>query len=582
MSKTYQRNARDDVSAKEGVKDDAIQKEINSLFATGKTVLSMSDLMRLRQKYNNEKIVSEIYDAFADQYNKIKHEAKGFVNKILEKYGVGNPKYPYHKVMERALKYKKKAGLSDSAFQLFQRLYEQYLHGVSHDPVYPLTNIGKALGAVPVDTFGDGLAITDKEYKELEEILKYYEQSKLLYSQILLQTITYRDSAPEAISGIFNKDKYNAAVHVHPIIAALFFPKIRILEEQFCYANLAYIIKCKHEKKSITTRPNYELYYNIITNPEDIVCSIDSPMADLKNRVRLQIALWESILNLRNGQYYNDNSNNFLAVIDACRVSVYDSPELMYVKDEGAILRRLLAAMAFRSSLISTTTSFNSVTYNVHDRVVLQPRLRLIPMLTLKLAPTPYVQNVLQLTDALQQSHMVLENKVLVPKTYTLLDSRDILVFYINRRFHHVDITKIATPFAFTSLPLTYSQVEQLNDSLVDFDLVIPLYNKQFMLRSVVCVESISLGNTRIITGCTTSFIKPSDTLNGRGVDSCFTYDPIVPGLPYSVTTGGPLARVGPVTNIGYDSPVPGSNAETLYERASRRGTIFIYQQLPP
>lgn len=580
MSKTYQRNNRDDVSAKEGGKDDAIQKEINALFATGKTVLSMSDLIRLRQKYNNEKIVGEIYDAFADQYNKIKRDAKAFVNKILDKYGVGNPKYPFHKVMERALKYKKKTGLSDSAFQLFQRLYEQFLHGVQHDPIYPMTNIGKALGAYPVDTFGDGLGITDKEYKELEEILKLYEQSKLTYSHILLQTLTYRNCAPEAISGVFNKDKDNAAVHVHPIVAALFFPKIQILEEQFCYANLAYIIKSKHEKKSITTRPNYELYYNIITNPEDVVCSIDSPMADLKNRVRLQIALWTSILNLRNGQYYKENSNEFLAVIDACRISVYDSPELMYVKDEGAILRRLLASMALRTALISTTTSYNTVTYNMHDRLVMQPRLRLIPMLTLKLAPTPYVQNILRLEDALQQSHMVLENKVLVPKTYTLLDCRDLLVFYINRRFHHVDIARIATPFAFTSLPLTYSSVEQLNDSVVDFDLNIQVYDKTFMLRSVVIVESYALGDIRVITGCSTCFIKGSELMNGRGIDSCFMYDPVAPGLPYMVPAGG-VQRLNPVTNIGYSSPIPGSNAETLYEKASRRGTIFIYQQLP-
>ena len=49
-------------------------------------------------------------------------------------------------------------------------------------------------------------------------------------------------------------------------------------------ASIANIVKCKHDGKPILTKPEYELHWDLITDPNDTVCDMESPMRDLRNR----------------------------------------------------------------------------------------------------------------------------------------------------------------------------------------------------------------------------------------------------------------------------------------------------------
>src|SRR5438477_4578889 len=103
QTKTYQRGTRaDDMdtgSKKDSkAREDIIQKELKSLFKTGRGVMSLSDVMRLREKYSDEKLIDEIYESYYNQWNEIRKQAKRFAELIAQKYG--SQHYPLHKVLE--------------------------------------------------------------------------------------------------------------------------------------------------------------------------------------------------------------------------------------------------------------------------------------------------------------------------------------------------------------------------------------------------------------------------------------------------------------------------------------------------
>ena len=119
-------------------------------------------------------------------------------------------------------------------------------------------------------------------------------------------------------------------------------------------SNIAYIVKTRYTKQPILTMTDYQLFYDLISDPTDVVCSADSAVKDLFNRAQLQSHLWNSVVSLRNGRYYDCNTTNFKLAIDNCRRSVNDNPDLMYEDDEGTVLQRLLGAFSIRPTIVST------------------------------------------------------------------------------------------------------------------------------------------------------------------------------------------------------------------------------------
>jgi hypothetical protein len=562
----------------------SIKQEVKSMFKYGKNTMTWDDMSNLKKKYGDAKIIEEIYKEFTKEYNRIVDQAEKFADSIIERYGTA--KYPMHKVIEKALKYKEKLNLSDSAFEEFKRLYEQRLAGVNLEQYTYRTVIAKALGDTPIKAV-EGLMISDAEHAQLQEILRLYKESEIMYHQVMLQALSYKDCAQIAFNGKFDITKHNPANHVHPVLAALFLPKVQVIEEHILYANIGYIVKCKYEKKVIDTKPNYELYWDIIRDPNDVVCSVDSPMADLLNRFKLQIKIWESVMALRIGQYYRESFPGFLQTIDNCRTNIYDMPELMYVKDEGAILRRLLAAFSLRPTVVTTTPLYGMISANPYDRVKLMPVLKQVPMITIRFPPTVLnSDSPINLQDALQQGHWYIENGNLVPKAQSILYSRDVLFFYVNRRFQNIDPVRYGRPYTFTMLPLTTSGYEQLNERSLDFELTLQIRNDSYDLRSVVCVESVKIKddpacanvNLNIITGCS-ALIVVSRHVADVANDAYMLYNPSAPSSMYRAGQSQYEQRP-PMSEMYIES----FNREqpSIFDKAGTTGTIFMYVKRPP
>lgn len=559
-----------------------ITKEISKLIKAG--LDDVEAINKLKGKFKDSDIVDAIFDGFKKRQKLINKKARKFKQLIFDRYAVQN--LPFHEIVRKAKKYSKKYKMTDDEFQMFFNLAitDKNTMGIRFN--IPNTKISKALGYSALYTTIDKLNIKENELTILQDILKLYGETKTLHSQVVIQSLTYRDCAPEAISGgIRDKglatDKHNFYSYVHPVIAALFFPKIKLLDEHILIANLGYIIKCKHEERPIMTKPDIELYWDLITDPNNHACSMDSAINDLKNRYILQTHIWDSVLNLRQGHYYNDRLSDFLLAIENCRSNVFDAPDLTYVKDEGTIIRRLLSAFSIRPTIVSTTRLYGLLGTNPygfgssHLSAAGLTQVTTVPMITLRLPLNiSHKQNAVDLQESLTQPQWFVENKMIVPKAQSIIHSRDVLFFYVGRRFKTINITRLNTPYNFHTLPMTVAGCEALNDHLVQYDPVMTILNDQYQLRSVVFVDSAP-SKKNLIIGCSAGIVITRKHSLGRYQESYIIYDP--QGSATMFPYNDQYKRNNPVTWISGQTPLNGT--DSFWKRATTRGTIFMYEK---
>jgi hypothetical protein len=455
-------------------------------------------------------LVDQIQAAYVEKYSMVEKRARAFAQKILEKYGRTNQ--PYSQLIMKAHKYAAKYELSDAEKTAFTRILQQELAGAdSQETPRVTTNMSKVLGDISIDTKGFGMKVSDADYRELQDILKMREETKPLHSQVILQSLSYSDTTVATSGKFVPENGHNLACHVHPVVAALFLPKIDELEQHFLYSNLANIVASRYNQESFKTRPDYELFYNLVTDPNDVVCDSRSPVKDLKNRCHLQKQLWQSVLGLRNGQYYNCDQLDLLRAIDMCRLNKYDTPDLVYGRYDGTIVKRLFAAFSFRPTLVLSVPSPQVYSHNPYFQAA-NPVVSTISMINLRLpqnATTKYINTSLQtpsaitaptikeasqitLSEALTQSQLFFENGSLLMKNTQVISSRGVIVFFVDRRKHTIDYSQYHDPTAMVALPKALSGFERVNTLAVKVDEIKLGENQEkFSLKSVVLANMI-------------------------------------------------------------------------------------------
>jgi hypothetical protein len=577
--KGYHRNSKGD-DAKP--KDSVVAAEIRSLLKEPNDYKSLNEL---RLKYNNEELVQQIFDGYKERTEYLKKKAIKFKQLIFYRYNGMNLSYP--ELLKKARKYKDKYKLSDDEFDLFVKLsLSDTTFNTTNIYNIPNTAMSKTLGYTSSLAMGEKLRVKDNELDVLDDILKIYAATKPLHEQVIVQSRLYRDCAPEAITGEYNKAKYNPYSYVHPILAAMFIPRIDYLDEHMLLASLSNIVKTKYENKAIVTKPEFEVYWDLITDQNDSACtqSRDTPLTDLRNRIHVQIKIWESVLNLRQGRYYNERLGDFMSTLDKCASNIFDSPDQAYVKDEGAILRRLLGVFSIKPTIVTVSPLYGLASNSMVNPASIT-QVTTLPMITLKLPP-PQLQNTqntnvaVHLDQALEQAQWYYENKMLVPKQTSIVHSRNVLFFYVSRRFQHILMTSFKTPFCFNELPITATGLERINDRLVNYNNIVTLATESYELRSVVLVER-SITNQNVIIGSTAAIRIPQNFAANRFVEGCMVYDPQGCAIPV-LSSAGVYQTIPPISYIAPDSPfnaVPGD--ESFKQRASTCGTIFIYVKSP-
>ena len=332
----------------------------------------------------------------------------------------------------------------------------------------------------------------------------------------------------------------------------------------------------------------------MITDPNQSVCVTDNTktMEDLANRTDLQTKIWDCVLNLRQGRYYSDCSNGFLTAIEKCQSSIFDAPDLLHTHDEGTILRRILNAFSLRPTYVSITslTGLPPAVSTINLPAASFTHITTVPMLNVRLPHTPRVGLAAQqsiglasvnLNDALHQPQWYIEGKTLVPKSQTIVHSRDVVFFYVDRRFKSVNYASVNQPYMFLGLPPTVSGLDSINETPVHFNKNMILGNDNFGLRSVVFVEVTNLGETKggnVITGCSTGVVIKEDPAKARP-EIFFLYDPQGAAF-YHTDVAGNYVTYRPISQLYEHSGTP-QGERSFNTLAVRRGTIFVYVKTP-
>lgn len=607
---------------------DKVRNEIDALRKKGQ--LTPKAIMDLYNKYPNEEVlVREILNAYTKMSKKIKARAKKLAEKIYRRYRDGNK--PLHEILDKMMEYKIRYKWTDSEFDEFRKEISNLLTGnrameidYNQNISAYRSRINRALGNTQI-TVDDGLHIKDSEHGVLSEILSMYEKYQTLHRSVIMHSLLYEDCSLVAMTGRYNREKHIASNYIHPLLACMFLPKFEIFEYHMLYSNFGAIIKARYEKKPIVDEANSLLFYDITTDPNDVVCEISSPMADLKNRFKVQIHLWETVLQLRNGNYYDASPvGEFIQVLNSCRNNLYDNADLSYNQDEGSMLRRLLSVFSLRPTFIYTKPlhtiasfiagpyssymglgmgvgmglgnevsygSMNQQTYPFFNQI--SHTVTCIPMIVFQIPPYTGTGEQVErknLSSAINQTIWINENKTIVPKEQSIIYSKEVLIFYVNRKIQQIQIKTFSNPLSFSQLPLQMSGFQHINKYPITIPERISFRSAQetYNLRSVVANTETEIiqgeRSIHLVTGCTGLIMTHRNIDRGIYDQKYYLYDPMGASFPVlhpdnpgdGYITNKPISYIDPY----FTPPVEmtgGIINKSFFDRASEYGTIFIY-----
>jgi hypothetical protein len=505
-------------------------------------------LAALRSKYPNDvDLVNKLFSEYDDKMSRIRRKAQKFATLILTKYSHLGPK----RILEKAKKYKKKYEFSDDEFNAFLNITLSDKSFSSANVQIPNTPLSRTLGHtidLPVK-----MMVKSNELDVLQDILRIHQECSAVHAQVVIQALTY-DSNEECKvyytvdkKEMFDPKRDNMYSNVHPVVFALFAPKIKDLEDRMLLGSIAGIVAARYNGTQFKTQPDWLLYHDLIQDPNEIVCANnkDSPLIDLRNRVKVQCELWKCVRDLRMGKFYSPECTNFLVALKACKNNMYDSPDFSYIEDEGSVLRRLLSVFSYRPTIVAVRTLAAASPFSVAAPIntMSMTQVTTVPIINIRL-PTQTAAADVPLATSLSSPDFYVENKVIVPKTKEVVYSRNVIFFYVNRRNFGLDHSKLvnhAMMPQFNVLPFSISGYESINASPISLD-DIQVGSDKYTVKSVVCVESKTIKgvadhsgaikDVNFITGCS-AVVKCG---NGNGVNSATAFTSSGTGAPATGT----------------------------------------------
>jgi hypothetical protein len=504
---------------------------------------------------------------------------------------MNNPKYANLSMADlimKAKKWAKKYNLTDSEFDYF---FESIKNENPQNNMYhpPMTEMGRLLGNSinPVNT---KMEVQDPEQIEIvQDIIKMYEKSRMLGDNVKQQSRAYTDCAMQALTGQYDPNTKSSFSYISPLLAALFIPKIEIFDKLMLRADISELVNARYNNLAMTEE-NWELFSHLVSDPNETVCvtNKESRLEDLRHRFKAQQELWKNVLDLREGRYFAQNSLALKQELFNCTNGLFDVPDMAKVRDEGTMLRKLLSVFSIRPTVICVS-SINTGAYNPSHNVMSgnydisalksgsHPQYTTMPIVNLRLPyNTPMEENgkpaSISLESALSQPEWFVDNKMIVAKVKTIVYSRDVIMFYANRRKSVPNITT-QNAITFNMLP-TNTYIESINDTPIVYDpngLVIG--HDTFQLRSVLFMETL-VANPNIISGISAGIATQVDASIGMLNPSCFLYNPAQAIYKFETpdnkfASNAPVSEIHPLLDI--------NGVMSFYNRAVKRGTIYVW-----
>lgn len=538
-------------------------------------------LKDIKAQGNDTAYVEKVRELFIEELSKVKSYSRKFSDRIVDKLGGHN--LSDGQVLEYVNQQGKKKGLSDYIIEAIFREVSQILSDrPSRTPYFRYvpsskTRVGKALGYAGVESYDH---FSNQKHDAIKALREVSSMTASVHSNVVSQTLQYEDSSIDSLTGTFDPTKHDRYVHIHPLIAALYVPKIRILEEVTLFASIADVVLKRANNEPIATRPDFELFHNIVHDRNESVCDHKDGLNDLKMRADIQFALWKAVLALRSGRYYDQAGLQLLQALNNCRYYRYQAMDLMN-GDEGDMARRLLATFSLRPIKVRTlpvlppqamTLSTPFVNTELQNGLV-----EGISMVNIRLAmysdntPAPRIEHVLR-TNEFFYDHA---SRQIIPKITQILTTNELLMIYIHRRQMVVPLSRFNGPFTFRDLPTTNKDYFSLNLTSVVVDREMVLNNEVYDLRSVVCTKLTefkdSNGVTRMIPQGSDAVIFPDVN---AGIDlptsTYIVYDPA--GVNKRLGLGGDVIQEQPMTTQTFNT----SN-DDLAQKIATQGVVVVY-----
>lgn len=490
-----------------------INSIVKKLIDSGTKELTYGVINNLRRTLDNddnrEHVINAIVDKFEERQKLLDSVADRFLDLFQRKYNETFNTMSLSKFMRTALKYKRKYKLSDEQFDIIKAHFDKRIYNLDpiNNAIFPHTNMSNIFGyPTTLDKYENPFNISNPEdFAYLQEIIQIYRTFINVHQHIMIQTLLYKsnklDLPPEITGAQFKYDKMNKNIHIHPVIAALFLIQCNEIDERMLYASIAHIVNTRYNKQAILTKPDSELLYSMVTDPTDLICDNISSMKDLKHRVEVQVQLWNNVYNLRNGNVYEARSLELLANIDNCRVTNIDNPDILFLSDEGIILRRLFSIFSFRPIQIQTFPILNSFTtnpLNLYSNYIDYAR---VPFIVYQIPILPAtiinpingnINNVVSdINNYSKTVQMIYQEGILVPKQTIIKNVNGPLIFYIPRKYKIVNSVGEYMYFNNTNMFLPNNLFKNnINNNYVKFDFQIRLDNHPnddvLTLRSLV------------------------------------------------------------------------------------------------
>jgi hypothetical protein len=556
----------------------------------------------LRLQKMSDRDIDGIVQKVKDSRARIKKVVRKFLAKINASYG----HLDIPELMNKGMKHAAKYGLDKAQQEVFK---SHVLKGDTHNH-YSYMNELKYSGMarfLGFDNVGYGrmVKLNPKDFSKLNELHMLYDGSKQLHADIKNNMYHYTSCAPQAIHGTYNRERHNVAVCIHPVIAALFFPKIKYLEDCMLKTNIARMVLTraraylKDYNIHLTNlgpdelEAEAELAYNIAHDPNALSHFKDeTPITNMIKRYKCQIELYNNVINLRNGRYYssgydaNDGIAGLTRVLNSYEWTFFDSPDLYHVYDEGTVLRKLLAVFSCRPTFTQLTSLSQRYGMGYTNLSGMSGTVFVnIPIVNIKLPVGPpgmdTGENHVTLTQALSQTDLFVEHKSIVPKNKTVIYSKCVTFFYANRRYPTVNFTGTQQNMRYLHLPTPFMNMISINNTNIDYETPIKIGKDTFDLRSVIVLQRSPIEGVELSTGCS-ALIDVDDVTYTNGQGTYIHYNPTVASFALKDSTQKSTDILytpnPPVTFI--QEYASSDDRIGFRSEAQQRGTIFLYENL--
>jgi len=571
--------------------DDPMMMDISFFLRQGMSETDVAS--RLHQEKRPEKEIDTIVQKFKESKAKLHKLITEFSRKLETKYSG----YDAATLIQKGLKHAEKNNLTVAEREAFIN----YIQGRDmHKPALPFqemehNEMTKFLGFSSMQGLTFDIKATDQS--NLDQIEKMYAESIQLHNIVKSSIQAYTDCDPTALGGRYEARHHNVHMFVHPVIVALFVPKINVLEERMLLSNIGRMVVSrsaaflrKYSQVGTTRKEleaDFELTYDIARDPNSLnYFTEESPMSNLLKRYKVQLQLYTNVLSLRAGRYYsksdnfntNDSITGLISILNSYDWTYFDSPDLHHISDEGTILRKLLAVFSLRPTLTQLSSFVNRTGMGYTNFGVSQLTFIQTPIINVKLPVNLYGQGAMppiRLEIATKQTDYFIENKMIVPKNKNVVHSKRIVFFYVNRRYQSVNFANTDLCFRYMSLPGTVSSVTSINETEVHFDEIVAIGHYRFQLRSVVIVNKI-LPFQFASAGCSTILVNTPDPTVGRQQNEYYFYNPIGANIKQRDQNGN-FIQNDVITALPHSSD--NEDYPGFLQMARKCGTIFVYSE---